>query len=168
MPGDRFPLWYHQWAVEQFLSEVSTKRLHGGPVGLTRRGYRFSTEPPDDADQQVDIKHHHKPVEVPEEREEPAMATTESITSKDEVTQDLVNGWIDSYATKGDKGRMDWKAITENVHKNHGVILPAENRHPVATKVQRMFRAIVLNDMQPVIKPAKPAPEVEGAETSAE
>ena len=97
------------------------------------------------------------------------MATTKSITSKDEVTQDLVNGWIDSYATKGDKGRMDWKAITENVHKNHGVILPAENRHPVATKVQRMFRAIVLNGMQPVIKPAKPAPEVEGdTETSAE
>ena len=95
------------------------------------------------------------------------MAAKKSITEKDEVTQELVNGWIDSFATKGDKGRMDWKAITENVHKNHGVILPAENRHPVATKVQRLFRSIVMNDMQPVIKAVKPAPEVQ-AETPAE
>lgn len=90
------------------------------------------------------------------------MATKKSITSKDEVTQDLVNGWIDSFATKGDKGRMDWKAITENVHKNHGVILPADNRHPVATKIQRLFRSIVANDMQPVVKAEKPVAEVQG------
>ena len=95
------------------------------------------------------------------------MATKKSITDKDEVTQELVNGWIDSFATKGDKGRMDWKTITENVHKNHGVVLPAENRHPVATKVQRLFRSIVENGMQPVIKAAKPTPEVQG-ETPAE
>ena len=82
------------------------------------------------------------------------------------VDQALVNGWIDSYRVKGAEGkeRMDWTGIVDAVKENHDVQLPNDNRHPVSTKVQRCFRAIVLNGMQPVPakpKKEKPAPEVE-------
>ena len=88
-----------------------------------------------------------------------------AIVDNSEITQELVNGWIDSYRTKSeDNARMDWTGIVDAVKENHDVQLPNDNRHPVSTKAQRCFRAIVLNGMQPVPakpKKEKPAPEVE-------
>ena len=104
-----------------------------------------------------------KTVKAAKEKREPIPEG--AIVDNKEISQELVNGWIDSYRTNGeDNSRMDWTGIVDAVKENHGVQLPNDNRHPVSTKVQRCFRAIVANGMEPVPakpKKEKPAPEPE-------
>ena len=159
------PLSVHLEAVTKFAELYGMGEVMQDPTDSTARGYVFHTTGHTTKEKIMTEKNTDETVtaKAPKVKREPIPEG--AIVDGKEISQELVNGWIDSYRTKGeDNARMDWTGIVDAVKENHDVQLPNDNRHPVSTKVQRCFRAIVLNGMQPVPakpKKEKPAPEVE-------
>lgn len=139
-----YPVAVHLDAVRRFAKSYDLGEVQQAPVDTTARGYVFRTNK-ERIEQMASISR----------RDEDFVAVPEgSIVDNKEISQELVNGWIDSYRTRGKdeegkKERMDWAGIVEAVRDNHGIQLPNDNRHPVSTKIQRLFREIVKNGMEP-------------------
>ena len=160
------PLSVHLEAVTKFAELYGMGEVMQDPTDSTARGYVFHTTGHTTKEKIMSKKNPDETVKTDKPAKEKREPIPEgAIVDNSEITQELVNGWIDSYRTKGeDNARMDWTGIVDAVKENHDVQLPNDNRHSVSTKVQRCFRAIVLNGMQPVPakpKKEKPAPEVE-------
>ena len=160
------PIGAHLAAVTQFAESYGMGEVAQEPTDATARGYVFHTTGHTTKEKIMAKKDPENKVKLDKPvREKREPLPDGALVDNKAVDQALVNGWIDSYRTKGeDNARMDWFGIVDAVKEHHGVQLPNDNRHPVATKVQRLFRAIVANDMQPVPakeKPVKPEPEVE-------
>lgn len=168
------PLSVHLEAVTKFAELYGMGEVMQDPTGSTARGYVFHTTGHTTKEKIMAKKNPDETVKADKPVKEKREPIPEgAIVDNKEITQELVNGWIDSYRVKGEEGkeRMDWTGIVDAVKENHDVQLPNDNRHPVSTKVQRCFRAIVANGMQPVPakpKKEKPAPEPEVEETEAE
>lgn len=164
------PLSVHLEAVTEFAELYGMGEVMQDPTDSTARGYVFHTTGHTTKEKIMAKKNPDEKVKMDKPAKEKREPIPEgAIVDNKEISQELVNCWIDSYRTKGeDNSRMDWTGIVDAVKENHGVQLPNDNRHPVSTKVQRCFRAIVANGMEPVPakpKKEKPAPEPEVEET---
>ena len=163
------PLSVHLEAVTKFAELYGMGEVMQDPTDVTARGYVFHTTGHTTKEKIMAKKNPDETVKADKPVKEKREPIPEgAIVDNKEITQELVNGWIDSYRVKGEEGkeRMDWTGIVDAVKENHDVQLPNDNRHPVSTKVQRCFRAIVANGMEPV--PAKPKKEKPAPEPEAE
>ena len=97
------------------------------PVGTTARGFVYTTT---------------TKKESPEMDEGTTVTQITHVNDKAEVTRDLVEGWRPQWrfgATSAN--RLDWKATVVAL-ADAGIVLPADSRHPVCTKVQRIIREL--------------------------